>query len=237
MQIKIYATVICFLIISLPINCFGEQAKPNFLLQAVKDKDIAKVIKLLADPEVRSRDLDPRCPGAICKPIFYAARNGSLKIMELLIDAGADIDGQSGKSGDTALIIASYMHNYKLARLLFQNGADVNKANHFGATPFWGACFMGDYELVNLFIEKAEINFPGSYPDVLKIQGEKKQFVENFTPLMAASKAGNIKIVSLLVSNGADIQLKDSLGRSAMDYAIGFNNYKIEKLLQNALNQ
>jgi ankyrin repeat protein len=233
MRIKIYVSIICFIFFSFSISCFGEKARPNFLLQAVKEKDIAEVKKLLADPDVIYHDLNPKCPGVICKPIFYAARNGSIKIMELLIGAGADIDGQSGKSGDTPLIIASYMHNYKLARLLVQKGADVNKTNHFGASPFWGACFMGDFELVKLFIEKAEVNFLGRYPDVFKKKEEKKEFVEKITPLMLASKDGNIEIVSLLVRKGADIRLKDSLGRSALDYATKFNNHKIKNFLQN----
>jgi ankyrin repeat protein len=216
-------------------NCFGEEARPNLLLQAANDNDIDAVMELLTDPDIIELDLNPRCPGVICKPVFYAARNGSIKIMELLIDAGADIDGQSGKSGDTPLIIASYRHDYDLARLLIEKGADVNKKNHFGASPFWGACFMGDYKLVKLFIDKAEIDSPGKFPDVLKKKGEKKQFVDNMTPLMVASKSGNIKIVRLLLSRGADIRLKDSLGRSAIDYASQFNNLDIKKLLQSTI--
>lgn len=226
----------CLIFNVLLTNCLGEQARPNLLLQAVEDNDIAEVKELLADPGVSYHDLNPKCPGAICKPIFYATRNGSLEIVELLINAGADINSPSGKSGDTPLIIASYLHNYKLARLLIQKGADVNKANHFGATPFWGACFMGDYELVKLFIERAEIDFPGRYPDLFRNNGENKQLVEKITPLMAASKAGNMEIVNLLVNKGADIRLKDSLGRSALNYATEFKNYKIKNFLQNNLN-
>ena len=120
MRKKIYLAVICLFFCCLTNTCLGEEARPNLLLQAVKDQDVAEVKKLLAYPDIRYHDLNPKCPGAICKPIFFAARGGALEIMELLIDAGADIDGQSGKSGDTPLIIASYMHNYKLVRLLMR---------------------------------------------------------------------------------------------------------------------
>jgi ankyrin repeat protein len=237
MRLKISIPIIFFILYGLSISGCEKQTGPNVLLQAVKDKDLAEVKKLLANPDVVSHDLNPKCPGAICEPIFFAARGGSLKIMELLIDAGADINNQSGKSGDTPLIIASYMNNYELARLLIQKGADVNKANHFGATPFWGACFMGNYELVKLFINTAEINFPGRFPDVLKKKGEKKQFVEKITPLMAASTVDNIEIVRLLIQKGADIKLKDSLGRSAVDYATKFNHRKIKFFLQKEMNE
>ena len=94
---------------------------------------------------------------------------------------------------------------------------------------------MGDYKLVKLFIDKAEIDYPGKFPDVLKKKGEKKQFVDNMTPLMVASKSGNIKIVRLLLNKGADIRLKDSLGRSAIDYASHFKNTDIKKLLQSTI--
>jgi ankyrin repeat protein len=224
-----------FIFFCLCSNCYGEKARPNLLLQAVKDNDINAVRELLANPDILYHDLNPQCPGAICKPVFYAARNGSTEIMELLIDAGADIDGQSGKSGDTPLIIASYMHDYSLARLLIEKGADVNKKNYFGAAPFWGACFLGDYELAELFIDKADLNSPGRYPDLFKKKGEERRFVENITPLMVASKSGDIKIVQLLVDKGADIKSKDSLGRSAIDYAECFKNTDIKKLLQSML--
>lgn len=227
--------LICFILLGLSINGFGEQARPNLLLQAVKEKDVPGVKTLLADPEVRNHELNPKCPGAICKPIFFAARDGSLPIIKLLIDAGAEVDAQSGNSGDTPLIIASYMHNHKLARLLLKNGADVNKANHFGATPFWGACAMGDYELINLYIAKADVDLPGRYPDPLQKKGEKKQLVERITPLMAASKAGHLEMVRLLVDKGADVRLKDSLGRSAKEYALRFNHHNISDFLNNNL--
>ena len=48
---------------------------------------------------------------------------------------------------------------------------------------------------------------------------------------MMASKKGFADVVKLLIKNGANTNLKDSLGRSAMDYSIQNGHSKITDLL------
>ncbi len=54
------------------------------------------------------------------------------------------------------------------------------------------------------------------------------------TPLMAAAQLGDTKIIQLLIFNGADVNLKDDFGKSALQYAFendSLNSFKI--LLEN----
>lgn len=55
------------------------------------------------------------------------------------------------------------------------------------------------------------------------------------TPLMEASKDGNLQLVEYLVAQGADVRLKNRRGLSALDYAkqsASTNKEKITKLLK-----
>ena len=51
---------------------------------------------------------------------------------------------------------------------------------------------------------------------------------------MSASMNGHIKIVQLLLANGADVNLKDSEGDTALDEAELNDNTEIIKLLKSA---
>jgi ankyrin repeat protein len=57
-----------------------------------------------------------------------------IKIMRMLIDAGADVNGQHA-SGDTALHEAAFNGLYEVAELLIANGANVNLIGQERETP------------------------------------------------------------------------------------------------------
>ena len=54
------------------------------------------------------------------------------------------------------------------------------------------------------------------------------------TPLIYASRNGHINIAQLLLNNGADVNVKDSWGRTAMMVAKSKGHTEIVELLQQA---
>ena len=86
------------------------------------------------------------------------------------------------------------------ARLLLDNGAEVDRANQNGATPLYVACKNGHVDAARLLLERgADVHKASNY---------------NRTPLHEASYGGHIDVVRLLLANGAaaDIDREDQEG-------------------------
>lgn len=92
----------------------------------------------------------------------------------------------------------------------------VNEINQYGFSPLILACYSGNIEMVIFLIDnKADIN-------LLSSEG---------TALMAATVKGNTKMTALLLKNGANPDLTNEAGISALMYAVQFKNISIIKLL------
>jgi ankyrin repeat protein len=72
-------------------------------------------------------------------PLHFAARDGNIEAAMMLLDAGAEINLQTGGDSSTALLLASINGHFDLAAALLKRGADPKMANHAGATPLYTA--------------------------------------------------------------------------------------------------
>ncbi|MEJ1962331.1 MAG: ankyrin repeat domain-containing protein [Gammaproteobacteria bacterium] len=61
-------------------------------------------------------------------PLLFAAREGSLDIVKVLLEAGVDVN-QRSEFGWTALLVATHNRFYRLGSYLLEHGADPNLAN------------------------------------------------------------------------------------------------------------
>jgi ankyrin repeat protein len=78
-----------------------------------------------------ARGADVNKPG--WAPLHYAATNGHLKIMEMLLEAHAFIDAQS-PNGTTPLMMAAHYGTPAAVKLLLEAGADTQMKNELGLT-------------------------------------------------------------------------------------------------------
>jgi ankyrin repeat protein len=91
--------------------------------------------------------------------LYEAVLEGRNEIVELLIEAGANVNLKHGIHGDTPLYPAAIKGRKKICELLIAKGADVNAKRDNGRNPLHIAAFWGHTEVVKLLIAKgANIN-------------------------------------------------------------------------------
>lgn len=77
-------------------------------------------------------------------PLWCAAVSGKLRIIQLLIRHGADINAVSD-TGSTPVRSACFMTHLEIVQYLVQNGADINRPNYNG-----GTCLINSVQSVQL---------------------------------------------------------------------------------------
>ncbi len=135
------------------------------LIEAIESKDLKEVrVSLsagsLANPK---RSLLGSLFGrGQVMPLVKAAEVGSIKILKLLMEHGADVD-QADCHGVTALAAAAQNGYSRIVEYLVDNGANVNHIIWQDITPICLAAFCGNSDVVELLLQR------GANPeDVLK---------------------------------------------------------------------
>lgn len=153
-------------------------------------------------------------------PLHFAAREGDLDTVKVLLDAGVDVN-QTSEFGWTALLVATHNRFYRLGAYLLERGADPNIANAGGWNPLYIATDnrnieAGDYptrkpdmdhlEYIKLLLAK------GANPNLRMRSSTETRTVfthqwlheEGATPFLRAAQSGDIVLMKLLLEHGAD---------------------------------
>lgn len=139
----------------------------------------------------------------------------SIDLVRFLILNGAEVNPPPPLSIDTSAAPHRYMRPLHLcgqtggadiARVLVENGAEINVLDESGFTPLHSAIRFGNADLVSYLVSKgAFVNVP---EDNL-----------GRTELHTAAVRGYRDIVDLLIEHGADATLTDDFGRTPSEYA------------------
>ncbi len=129
--------------------------------------------------------LEARDDPFLCTPLMIASSCGATKNMQVLIEAGADVNAQD-KYRQTALI---YAKNAEAVRILVTAGADKDHIDGMGDSRLKSAAENGQIEVVKTMLEL------GADPNVSST-GE--------TPLHRAIGSDQLEIAQLLLEAGAD---------------------------------
>src|SRR4029434_4147210 len=160
-------------------------------------------------------------------PLTLAAESGNAALAEALLSAGADPKVTVGE-GETILMSAARAGNVGTIKALVAHGADVNAAEQWqGQTALVYAATQNHADAVKVLVELgANVNVRSKkleFPDfVFKTAGMiyAVQPVGDWTPLMYAARDGAIDAVRALAAGGADLNLVDPDGTTALTLAI-----------------
>lgn len=122
-----------------------------------------------------------------------AAFDGIMEMVQLLLDAGADINDANG----WALQTAAAEGHYEIVQELINRGAEVNactqNANFAAGTALQGACESSKSDIVSLLLEK------GANPNL--------GLGTDSPPILAACQRGEAHILEMLVNAKADVDV------------------------------
>lgn len=162
------------------------------------------------------------------KPALHAAASGNdaKKIVKLLHD-GKDVNALHYDfliCGSSALHHAAAHGSVDAAKILIENGANIDIVNSFGDTPLHIAAGImphyscdlrithegdGSYEIVRLLIER------GATPTILNNNGN--------APIHNAALHGRYEIIKFLIENGVQVDAENS--RKATPFILCGNNH------------
>ena len=180
-----------------------------------------------------------------CTPLMIAAARGQMKLVTFLIEHGANLDRRD-KDDQTALHHAVQCFDpisCEILSYLIENGAEVNAfTRRDNCTPLMLACKYGHLNAVTSLIEHgAKVNLQDAIgntavhyalscsngsPEVLSRLMRDRVAVnsactrDNGTPLMIACQYGHMNAVSVLIEHGANMDLQDKNGDTALHYAV-----------------
>jgi ankyrin repeat protein len=226
------------------------------LHKAIINGDVSSVEFLLSS--ARRVDLKLEDPQR-WTPLRWAAAYGQMRIVEMLLESGAEIDAQD-KDGWTALRWAAQRGHKRIVELLIRKGASLEMPSSDQWTLLRWAAREGREPFIRLLIEKRvnlnatdtngwtalrwAIGYGHGMTAWLLMQARadiNKQDNKGFTPLHSAAErwkeSRDKSLIWLLLQNRADINARTRLGLTALHIAASRGHSSVVwLLLENGAN-
>ena len=188
------------------------EAVPLYYAASLGFRDLAE--RLIAEhPEhVNARG------GRLETPMHAAVEHGHAKILSLLIEHSADMEGQSGTIfNGTPLNRAAWDGRLEVGQILLDRGANIDARDKDGHTALIHAVLKGHVEFARMLLER------GAAVDARGSQGR--------TSLHWATEWKKPQAVQLLLEYGADVSASDDQGNTASRLASLCGSQEIVKLM------
>lgn len=175
-------------------------------------------------------------------PLMFAAREGCVECVKVLVDAKASIN-QADPDGITPMINAIINGHYDVASLLLDKGADPNLMDKTGREALYAAVdahtmpasnrpspSQNDNQITSFDLIKSLLTHEASVNVQLKTQqpyrtkvdrGNDTMLTTGTTPMIRAAKAGDAPVIALLLAKGGDPKLTTRNGINPVMAAAG----------------
>ena len=185
--------------------------------------------------------------------LLEKSAENSAKITEMLIGKADKNIINDSLEGKTPLIIAVGNSYIDTAKILIENGANINAVDIEGWSALSYAVNNGDIEIAKLLLEnkakiKDELLIAIKSPIVESRINMMKLLIDNkaninytdengFNPLNIAIESGDMELTKFLITNGANVNSLMQDGVSLIGYAIAQNNMDLlQILIENGAN-
>ncbi|NWS23433.1 ASB10 protein, partial [Polioptila caerulea] len=181
---------------------------------AARGDCVRLLLRAGADPEAVSED------GR--RPLHLCNTPDSIECVRQLLQHGASVNSQTEEENDTALHVASRHGLAEHVQLLLHHGAEVEVENKEGQTPLNAACAQQHqpqdmdryYRVCQLLVESgASVNAADR---------------DRQHPLHLACKNANAQIAELLLAQGANVNVMNYGGNTALHNILQVAAYKLE---------
>jgi ankyrin repeat protein len=132
----------------------------KYLLEAVYTGNLEQTYRLI----LQGANVNTATTDNGMTALMGASRNGYLKIAQLLVEKGANVNASCSwfykqEHGMTALMLASQEGHLEIVQLLVERGANLNAAMTDGSTALMWASIRGHLEIFKFLVEKgADVN-------------------------------------------------------------------------------
>ncbi len=145
-----------------------------------------------------------------------AVSAGQVAIADVLLQAGANPDGDTTDRGDPPIVQAALNNNLPMVQLLLQHGADINAWHVDGSEMGALAASVRHPDLVLFKFLLAQGALPGAVPWRRREDDADREEIEEgsgsgmpYTPLLEAAGRGSIEAVRLLLDKGVSLATQD----------------------------
>jgi len=187
----------------------------------------AELVKTLLDAGADAKALSTPDGETV---LMSAARSGNVESVRMLLDRGADVNARERYKGQTALMWAAAERHAPVVKLLLERGADwkirgfdretkppklsaasaISPIPRGGFTALMFAAREGDSDSARIMLDAGvDIN-----------HGD----VDNVTPLVTAIMNKQYSLSKFLIDRGADVNVVDAGGRTALYAMIDIRN-------------
>ncbi len=195
---KLKSLVLCTMMLASGLVFAQTASQIDDFTKAAKFDDVSEIKDLL------KAGVTPNAIDSKGNPMLIVAiRDKSMKVIDFLLANPGINANLANKSGETPLMIASIEGELPVVKtLVLDKKVDVNKT---GWTPLHYACSTGRLDVAQFLIANgAKVNALSP---------------SETTPLMMAVSSGNDELIKLLLDKGADLQMRNHEGFSAIDVA------------------